>query len=80
MCVDCNSFAELMWATDYNYCPMCGEKLVSPQQKIFSEKYWDYLASLDSKSEEWKIIFDLGKKWSDEGKDLDYELKKYMNS
>ena len=64
-------------STPISYCPYCGRDLTTEVEQ--PQTYWEYLESLDSKSEEWKIISNLGKKWHDSGKDLDYELKKYMN-
>ena len=67
---------DISYSTPISYCPYCGRDLTTEVEP--PQTYWEYLESLDSKSEEWKIIFDLGKKWHDSGKNLDYELMKYM--
>lgn len=62
-------------STPISYCPYCGRDLTIEIEQ--PTKYWDYLKSLDD-SETIKTLLDLGKKWQNEGKDLDYELTKYM--
>ena len=67
---------DISYSAPINYCPYCGRDLTTEIEP--PTKYWDYLKSIDD-SETIKILLDLGKKWQSEGKDLDYELKKYMN-
>jgi hypothetical protein len=74
MCKDCNSIAEMMGETNYQYCPMCGEQLVPPNHK-YSKTYWEYVDTLEQYSDEWRRIIDLGQLWHSQGLDLDECIK-----
>ena len=68
---------DVTYSTPISYCPYCGRDLTTEVEP--PQTYWKYLKTLDSDSDICRTLLNLGQKWQKEGKDLDYELKKYMN-
>lgn len=68
---------DISYSTPISYCPYCGRDLTTEVEPPTT--YWEYMKTLDSASDICRTLLRLGQKWQEEGKDLDYELKKYMN-
>ena len=66
---------DIKYSTPISYCPYCGRDLTL--EMCSSHDYWEYLKTVDD-PDALRILLELGKKWQQEDKDLNYELKKYM--
>ena len=67
---------DVVYSTPISYCPYCGRDLTTEVEP--PQTYWEYMKTLDSSSYICRTLLRLGQKWQDDGKDLDYELMKYM--